>query len=180
MRAHHLAWIYKVRFSKTPANALALRRGAESERGGFTRTTRRSPPRCEFRLIPLCFEHGAPSGKGFNDRHYFGLGDDDPVIEEPGDAFVSLGYDAVAYTHYEANPESEGSAGGAYLGCSPLSCCPLDHDWPVNEWCLLPTLELALSAAAEFSRDESAPGPYFAFEVLRHPDPIRLDEIATP
>lgn len=181
----HIIWrgYTRFEFSNTPANALAYLSDEvpQSERGGFDPD---NPPKSAslyaFRLIPLCFEHGSPIGKGIDVRHYFGLSDDDPVIEEPGDVFVSLGYDAAAYTHYEANPDNEQSTGGAYLGCSPLSCCPLAHDWPVNEWCLLPTLELALSAAADFSRDESEPGPYFAVEVLRHPDPIRLDEFATP
>ena len=41
------------------------------------------------------------------------------------------------------------------------------HEMAANEFCLLPTLPLAIEAAMKFSTEEPEPGPYVVLEVLR-------------
>jgi hypothetical protein len=38
---------------------------------------------------------------------------------------------------------------------------------PVNQYCLIDTLEEAIAAAVRFSKEEPEPGPYYVVEVLR-------------
>ena len=58
-----------------------------------------------------------------------------------------------------------------FLGCSPLSCNGMAREIPVNEFCLLDSLELAIALAKRFSIGEAEPGPYFVVEILRQPAP---------
>jgi hypothetical protein len=71
-------------------------------------------------------------------------------------SFRSLGFDAVSKYM------------DSVLGfeCSPLSCNALARDWPVNQHCLLDSLERAVEAAERFSVEQREPGMYYVAEVL--------------
>ncbi|HEX2592204.1 MAG TPA: hypothetical protein VHL34_11950 [Rhizomicrobium sp.] len=63
------------------------------------------------------------------------------------------GYDVVTFT-VQTSPES-----------SPLSCCNLAEDFPVNRFCLLDSFEMAHEAAERFAEIDCEPGPYRIFAV---------------
>ena len=68
-----------------------------------------------------------------------------------------IGYDIV---------ERNAAMGILGFGCSPLSCNSMAESIPVNEFCLLDDLELALAAARRFGTEKPEPGPYVIIEVL--------------
>jgi hypothetical protein len=98
-----------------------------------------------YRLLPKKFEHGEALPLTVQN-----------VSPEPlSPRFKSLGWDVVtkSLSHF--------------FECSPLSCCNLAAEVPVNRFCLLDSLESAELFAEYASRTEPEPGPYFVFEVLR-------------
>ena len=76
----------------------------------------------------------------------------DPI---PG-SFQTLGFDSVC----------KSTRGVLGFECSPLSCNGLAEEWPVNEFCLFPSLGDAIAGAVRFAADQPEPGAYFVVEVL--------------
>ena len=58
-----------------------------------------------------------------------------------------------------------------FFECSPLSCNGLANEVPVNQYCLVPTLETAILLARRFAAEEPEPGPYYVLEVSVVPPP---------
>jgi hypothetical protein len=81
-----------------------------------------------------------------------------PEIVVPGASVI--GYDAVSRSMAD------------FFECSPLSCNGLADEVPVNRYCLVHTLEAAISLARRFAADGPEPGPYFVFEVSLVPNPV--------
>jgi len=75
------------------------------------------------------------------------------------DGLAVLGYDVVS------------KQGANYMDfeCSPLSCCGLAGEVPVNRYCLLDDFGTALRVAQRWDREEPEPGPYYVVQVLRRP-----------
>jgi hypothetical protein len=73
-----------------------------------------------------------------------------------------LPYNRIGYDVVERNA----ATGMLGFGCSPLSCNGMADNIPVNEFCLLDDLELALSTARRFDIEKPEPGPYVVIEVL--------------
>lgn len=98
-----------------------------------------------YRLLPVLFTDG--------EERPFEI----PVVNpEPLPAtYESLGFDIVSR-----------SVGNSFE-CSPLSCCDMAQEMMANEFCLLPTLPMAIAAAVKFSTEQPEPGPYLVLEVLR-------------
>ena len=69
--------------------------------------------------------------------------------------FELLGFDVVS------------KSASDFFECSPLSCCNLASEFPVNRYCLLETRDAAEAAAEQFAREEPEPGPYYIFQVWR-------------
>ncbi len=69
--------------------------------------------------------------------------------------FVSLGFDSVSKSI------------SAHFECSPLSCNGEFSRFPLNEFCLFPSLEAAIAAAQVWSVEQPEPGDYFVLEVFR-------------
>ena len=76
----------------------------------------------------------------------------DPI---PG-SFQTLGFDSVC----------KSTRGVLGFECSPLSCNGLAEEWPVNEFCLFPSLGDAIAGAVRFAAEQPEPGAYFVVEVL--------------
>jgi hypothetical protein len=98
-----------------------------------------------YRLLPVRFSNG--STESFTTAAF-------PVEPLPSN-FVSLGFDVVS------------KSVSAFFECSPLSCNGMAAEVPVNQYCLIDTLEEAIAAAVRFSKEEPEPGPYYVVEVLR-------------
>jgi len=80
--------------------------------------------------------------------------------------FRLLGYDAAQRCPDVPSENSAMNVLGGGFGCSPLSCNLRCSDYPVNEYCLLPTWAEAAKAAREFAIPDAAePGSYFVFGV---------------
>jgi len=79
----------------------------------------------------------------------------------PGDDFKRVGYDAI---------EVEWYADVHAVGCAPLLCNGCHEDHPVNEECLLDTLEQALEAGKDFGATQPEPGDYIIIEIWRKLD----------
>ncbi len=93
-----------------------------------------------------------------------------PLPPEPSlSAYERLGYDVVGHDR---------SYGIAGWQCSPLSCCGLATEYPVNRYCLLDDLDVALAAARRFGIEEPEPGPYVVVEVLRRLPTLNVEEPA--
>ena len=75
----------------------------------------------------------------------------DPLPEN----FTSLGFDIVNRTVSDS------------FECSPLSCNGLAAEIPVNQYCLVDSLDVAIDLAMRFSLEKPEPGPYFVLEVFR-------------
>lgn len=75
------------------------------------------------------------------------------------DGFVVLGYDVV----------SKQAAGMMDFECSPLSCCGLAAEVPVNRYCLVDDPATALRLAQRWDHEEPEPGPYYVVQVRRRP-----------
>ena len=73
-----------------------------------------------------------------------------------------LPYDRIGYDVVERSA----AMGMLGFGCSPLSCNGMAESIPVNEFCLLGDLELALASARRFDTEQPEPGPYVVIEVL--------------
>jgi len=71
--------------------------------------------------------------------------------------YQRLGYDVV---------ERDVATGMLGFGCSPLSCNGMAESVPVNEFCLIGDMEIALAAARRFGIEQPEPGPYVIVEVL--------------
>jgi hypothetical protein len=98
-----------------------------------------------YRLLPVLFTSGTE-----------GLFEVPVVNAEPLPAtYESLGFDIVSRSV------------GNNFECSPLSCCDMAQEMAANEFCLLPTLPMAIAAAVKFSMEEPEPGPYLVLEVFR-------------
>jgi hypothetical protein len=78
-----------------------------------------------------------------------------PVIKPLADGFVSLGFDVANKT---LTP---------FFECSPLSCNGMADEVAVNRFCLLATLDEAISFARRCALEEPEPGPFYVVEVLR-------------
>lgn len=98
-----------------------------------------------FRLLPLTFIEG--SSKNLKILDFCG--------EQLPRNFVSLGFDVANRT---LTP---------FFECSPLSCNLLANEIPVNQFCLIDSLQFAIDNAVSFSLSQPEPGPYFVLEVLR-------------
>jgi len=110
-----------------------------------------------YRAVPIVFDNeGDPCEISPDELFDIGL---PPLPPEPDmPEFVSLGFDVVEY------------CGFLNYGCSPLSCNGMHNDYPVNQFCLLPDMNSAYTAAKAFGIEEPEPGPYIIIEVLRHLD----------
>ena len=97
-----------------------------------------------YRVFPTLFDQGTEAVLPIPEL------DVEPVDE----TFQPLGFDVVS------------RSAGTTFECSPLSCNDEATQTVVNEFCLMPDLPSALSAAATFSLDEPEPGPYVVVEVL--------------
>jgi hypothetical protein len=80
--------------------------------------------------------------------------------EPPLFPYTRIGYDIV-----ERNP----AMGHLGFGCSPLSCNGMAESLPVNDFCLIDDLDIALAAARRFGIEQPEPGPYLVVEVLANP-----------
>jgi hypothetical protein len=69
--------------------------------------------------------------------------------------FSLVGYDAVSRTY------------DACFECSPLSCNSMAKLYPVNEHCLVDSLDAAISMARDFAVGQCEPGPYCVVEVWK-------------
>jgi len=91
------------------------------------------------------------------------LSDLPPLTDPEPDfsSYVAIGHDIA------------GGPIGRCLGfsCSPLSCNGCAADFPVNRYCLIEDLALAVEAAKNFAETEPEPGPYYLYEVLRKRSP---------
>lgn len=114
------------------------------------------------RLWPILFEGKKAAPLGLLLRH-FDERASHPVDEQ---GLESLGFDVVSVSTAGITGPSNRCD---YLpfDCSPLSCNGMGAEIPVNQWCLLPTIETAISAAIRFAREEPEPGPYVLVEVLK-------------
>lgn len=83
-------------------------------------------------------------------------------------ACESLGFDVVSVPTAEFDSAAQ-RCDRLPLDCSPLSCNAMGAEYPVNRWCLLATIDAAVSTAMAFARDEPEPGPFVIVEVLRYP-----------
>ena len=79
--------------------------------------------------------------------------------------FHSLGFDSA----------SRSSEQGLSFECSPLSCNGFASELSVNEHCLFPTLQAAITGSERFAVEQPEPGDYYVVEVLEGPriDPSR-------
>jgi hypothetical protein len=100
-----------------------------------------------YRVSTIRFVNGSPQPWTWPD--------DAHPVDVPSD-YRSLGFDAV-HKHMDSILGFE---------CSPLSCNGLAKEWPVNRYCLLDDLEIALRAAVQFSIDQPEPGMYYVAEVF--------------
>ena len=78
--------------------------------------------------------------------------------------FVTMGFDSA----------SKSSEEGLSLECSPLSCNGFATELTVNEHCLFPSLDAAISGAERFAAEQPEPGDYYVVEVLEDPG-FRID-----
>jgi hypothetical protein len=69
--------------------------------------------------------------------------------------FDHLGFDVVQYSD------------AINWGCSPLTCNYMYQHHPINQYCLIDTVEGAVEAARSFAQNEPEPGPYIVIEVFR-------------
>ena len=82
------------------------------------------------------------------------------------DGFSCLGYDAVVRA-----PGGRPSGGWPMVpsfGCSPLSCNGMAEEYPVNRYCLVGDLDIAIPMARDFATGNCEPGAYCVVEVWRH------------
>lgn len=100
-----------------------------------------------YRLLPRRFKDGKIEALTVPQLH----------VETLPSSFVSLGFDVVSKSL------------GPFFECSPLSCNGMAVEAPVNRFCLLETLEEAMSLAERCSGGEGEPGPYYVLEVFREP-----------
>lgn len=106
-----------------------------------------------YRLLPAYFD-----GDGV--RHEIELAPGEPPVVPLDASFRSIGFDVV----------SRGIS--AYFECSPLSCNGMAKEVAgVNEDCLLPTLEAAVSFAERCAREQPEPGAYYVLEVFEQHKP---------
>jgi hypothetical protein len=82
-----------------------------------------------------------------------------PVLPAPPEA--PPGYDRLGYDVVATSPTTSGFA------CSPLSCNSMAGEIPVNRFCLLDTMEEAMSAAQRLNAEQPEPGTYVVVEVRR-------------
>lgn len=98
-----------------------------------------------------------------------------PLRHEPGGAVCTVEVEARAV---EALPAGFASIGFdvpskslvhqvAQFECSPLSCNAMAGEIPVNVYCLLDRLDVALDTARRFAREQPEPGEYYVVEVFR-------------
>ena len=80
--------------------------------------------------------------------------------------WAPIGYDVVSMRPAEANMMFA-------LDCSPLSCCSLFIEHPVNAHCLIDSWDTAVTAALAFAQTEPEPGPYCIVEVLEVRERLR-------
>lgn len=78
------------------------------------------------------------------------------ALPEEGDTegYVPIGYDVVAI---EANSYG--------FTCSPLSCCSMASEVPVNRYCLIDDLAAALRTAQRFDAEQPEPGDYYVVRI---------------
>jgi hypothetical protein len=111
-----------------------------------------------YRLIPALFDvSGKPVTVSLDDLFPSGFAD---LPDEPDPLpYRSLGYDIVVESSRLKLPILG-------FGCSPLSCNAMAEKIAVNRYCLLDSLDEALSAAKRFGVEQPEPGPYVVIEVL--------------
>jgi hypothetical protein len=98
-----------------------------------------------YRLFPQRYEDGLASPFAIT-----------PVSPRPlGSTFRSLGFDVVS------------KSASHYFECSPLSCNSLAGEVPVNRYCLIESLDVAVGLAIRASVGDAEPGPYYILEVFR-------------
>lgn len=112
-----------------------------------------------YRLMPFLFEtSGIP--QSLSPEQLFVASLPELAPEPDLSAYAHLGYDVVQIVQDEDNKL-------ANYGCSPLSCNGMGAQHPVNQFCLLDTLEATYVVARALGLDEPEPGPYVVVEVLR-------------
>lgn len=115
-----------------------------------------------LRMFPWAFDE---SGKRDVEMHKLWDTRHDPLPKESGlDDYSHLGYDVAGGPCMDINGERSVMLG---FSCSPLSCNGMAQHYPVNRYCLIPTLDEAVVAAQDFGRTEPEPGPFYLYEVLR-------------
>jgi hypothetical protein len=102
-----------------------------------------------YKMLPSLFNDGDQKTFNIPELHVAPLSQD----------YIRIGYDAVGWS------------GGTGFDCSPLSCNLRAPDYKVNRYCLVDTLEEAITMAKDFSKGGGEPGPYFVFEVWRKSSP---------
>lgn len=120
-----------------------------------------SPERYEvlaYRSLPVYFDEGKQRELDLSNRAVIYSPTDDDPLEPLPDSFESLGFDAVIWEN-----------GCSSFGCSPLSCNHGYEKYATNAHCLLPSVEQAKIAAADFSKNDGSwePGIYRVIEVCR-------------
>lgn len=107
-----------------------------------------------WRAVPQIFR-GRRDPQRLNPTEMFLTDLPDLPAEPDLSAYQPAGYDIVQYSDYLGH------------GCSPLTCNTMGEKFPVNRYALLDELEQALIAARYFAQEQTEPGPYIIFEVLR-------------
>jgi hypothetical protein len=105
-----------------------------------------------YRLVPLLFSGGMPRVVEASELFTETL--PDLPVSNNVSSYQPLGFDVV-----ETSPLG--------FGCSPLSCNGMAAEIPVNRYCLIADLEMALDVGQRFGVEQPEPGPYVVVEVLR-------------
>jgi hypothetical protein len=133
-----------------------------------------------FRAVPLEFR-GRGTPRHLEPQHFFAGDYSIPLLEPDLSGYQRLGYDVVEFRpcrllDLEVHDRAENSRLCPGAGHSPLSCNGLACNYPVNPFCLLDEMDLALRVARAFGEEQPEPGSYVIVEVLRRcleSDPAR-------
>jgi len=91
----------------------------------------------------------------FNDKDQKTFNIPELQVTPLSQGYTLIGYDAVSWS------------GGTGFNHSPLSCNLRAPDYKVNRYCLVETLEEAITMAKDFSTGGGELGSYFVFEVWK-------------
>jgi len=104
-----------------------------------------------YRVFPVCFD-----AQGMKAEEAW-------VGKVNAPATILHGWEFLGY-------DLAGRSTGYGFECSPLSCNHCAENTPVNRYCLLDDLQLAIQKGIEFGNPQSGvePGPYYLVEVYKH------------